>query len=69
MRFEGACRAAGVDGNEDFNGATRAGVGQYQFLVRDGVRDSTFEVKGFEPAREGQRAIAHDAPDAMLLRA
>ena len=33
--------SAGLRRNDDFNGASRAGIGPYQFMIRDGVRAST----------------------------
>ena len=38
--FVEAGAAAGLHRNDDFNGARRSGVGFYQFMIRDGVRDS-----------------------------
>ena len=38
--FVEAGAAAGLHRNGDFNGARRSGVGFYQFMIRDGVRDS-----------------------------
>ena len=38
--FVEAGTAAGLHRNDDFNGARRSGVGFYQFMIRDGVRDS-----------------------------
>ena len=38
--FVDSCVAAGVPSNPDFNGAAREGTGFYQFMIRDGVRDS-----------------------------
>ena len=38
--FVESARAAGHRPNDDFNGADRDGAGYYQFMIRDGVRDS-----------------------------
>ena len=38
--FVSSCRSAGLRANEDFNGDARDGAGFYQFMIRDGVRDS-----------------------------
>ena len=39
--FVEACRNAGEPSNVDFNGERRDGAGFYQFMIRDGVRDSS----------------------------
>ena len=38
--FVESCRSAGVRRNKDFNGEAREGAGFYQFMIREGVRDS-----------------------------
>ena len=38
--FVQSCQSAGLPSNDDFNGESRDGAGFYQFMIRDGVRDS-----------------------------
>lgn len=38
--FVDAARTAGLRANDDFNGGSRYGAGYYQFMIRNGVRDS-----------------------------
>lgn len=38
--FVQSCVSAGLRANSDFNGDSREGAGYYQFMIRDGVRDS-----------------------------
>lgn len=38
--FVESCVGAGLRSNPDFNGESREGAGFYQFMIRDGVRDS-----------------------------
>ncbi len=67
LLFERAALASGHPYNPDFNGANRHGVGPYQFLIRNGVRDSS--AAAFIGRHDGQTVSRVDlAPQATVSR-
>lgn len=65
--FVESAQNAGARFNRDFNGPSRVGVGYYQFLLRDGVRDSTAAVFLNERTRPGTLELRPHAHVTRVL--
>lgn len=49
VKFMESCKSYGIVENDDFNGDSRIGVGQYQFLLKEGTRDTAARAFFTEP--------------------
>ena len=67
LLFQQAALDAGVVFNQDFNGQKRLGVGSYQFLIRNGVRDSTASAF-LGPLRAAQHPLLNLQSDSVVSR-